>query len=193
MYQMILASGSPRRKEILEQADIVFQIIPSQKEEIVSSSQPDDVVKELSFMKANDIADKMPVNSIIIGADTVVANAGNILGKPKDELEAVDMIMNLQGHSHTVHTGVSIIVKHPDGTCDIRQFSEVTKVHIADISKEEAMTYSLSGEPLDKAGAYAIQGKFAKYVQGIEGDYYNVVGFPIARFRIEMKRLGFSI
>lgn len=193
MYQMILASGSPRRKEILEQADIVFQIIPSQKEEIVSSSQPDDVVKELSFMKANDIADKMPVNSIIIGADTVVANAGNILGKPKDELEAVDMIMNLQGHSHTVHTGVSIIVKHQDGTCDIRQFSEVTKVHIADISKEEAMTYSLSGEPLDKAGAYAIQGKFAKYVQGIEGDYYNVVGFPIARFRIEMKRLGFSI
>lgn len=193
MYQIILASGSPRRKEILEQADVDFQIIPSQKEEIVSSSQPDDVVKELSFMKANDIADKLPVNSIIIGADTVVANAGNILGKPKDELEAVNMIMNLQGHSHTVHTGVSIIVKHQNGTLDIRQFSEMTKVHIADISKEEAMTYILSGEAMDKAGAYAIQGKFAKYVQKIEGDYYNVVGFPIARFRIEMKRLGFSI
>lgn len=193
MYQIILASGSPRRKEILEQADVAFQIIPSQKEEIVSSSQPDDVVKELSFMKANDIADKLPVNSIIIGADTVVANAGNILGKPKDELEAVNMIMNLQGHSHTVHTGVSIIVKHQDGTLDTRQFSEMTKVHIADISKEEAMTYILSGEAMDKAGAYAIQGKFAKYVQKIEGDYYNVVGFPIARFRIEMKRLGFSI
>lgn len=193
MYQIILASGSPRRKEILEQADVDFQIIPSQKEEIVSSSQPDDVVKELSFMKANDIADKLPVNSIIIGADTVVANAGNILGKPKDELEAVNMIMNLQGHSHTVHTGVSIIVKHQDGTLDIRQFSEMTKVHIADISKEEAMTYILSGEAMDKAGAYAIQGKFAKYVQKIEGDYYNVVGFPIARFRIEMKQLGFSI
>ncbi len=193
MYQIILASGSPRRKEILEQADVVFQIIPSQKEEIVSSTQPDDVVKELSLMKASDIADKMPVNSIIIGADTVVANAGNILGKPKDELEAVDMIMNLQGHSHTVHTGVCIIVKHQDGTLDIRQFSEVTKVHITDISKEEAMTYILSGEAMDKAGAYAIQGKFAKYVQGIDGDYYNVVGFPISRFRIEMKRLGFSI
>jgi len=193
MYQIILASGSPRRKEILEQADVAFQIIPSQKEEIVSSSQPDDVVKELSFMKANDIAEKMPVNSIIIGADTVVANAGNILGKPKDELEAVNMIMNLQGHSHTVHTGVSIIVKHQDGTLDIRQFSEMTKVHIADISKEEAMTYILSGEAMDKAGAYAIQGKFAKYVQKIEGDYYNVVGFPIARFRMEMKQLGFSI
>lgn len=193
MYQIILASGSPRRKEILEQANVVFQIIPSQKEEIVSTTQPDDVVKELSLMKASDIAEKMPVNSIIIGADTVVANAGNILGKPKDELEAVDMIMNLQGHSHTVHTGVCIIVKHEDRTLDIRQFSEVTKVHIADISKEEAMTYILSGEAMDKAGAYAIQGKFAKYVQGIEGDYYNVVGFPISRFRIEMKRLGFSI
>lgn len=193
MYQMILASGSPRRKEILEQADVVFQIIPSQKEEIVSSSQPDDVVKELSLMKASDIADHMSVNSIIIGADTVVANAGKILGKPKDELEAVDMIMNLQGHSHTVHTGVCIIVKHQNGTLDIRQFSEMTKVHIADISKEEAMAYILSGEAMDKAGAYGIQGKFAKYVQRIEGDYYNVVGFPIARFRIEMKRLGFSI
>lgn len=193
MYQIILASGSPRRKEILEQANVVFQIIPSQKEEIVSTTQPDDVVKELSLMKASDIAEKMPVNSIIIGADTIVANAGNILGKPKDELEAVDMIMNLQGHSHTVHTGVCIIVKHEDRTLDIRQFSEVTKVHIADISKEEAMTYILSGEAMDKAGAYAIQGKFAKYVQGIEGDYYNVVGFPISRFRIEMKRLGFSI
>lgn len=193
MYQIILASGSPRRKEILEQAGVIFRVIPSLKEEVITTVEPDDVVKELSLLKASDIAEQMPVNSIIIGADTVVANAGKILGKPKDELDAVNMIMNLQGHSHTVHTGVCIIVKHEDGTLDIRQFAECTKVHIADITKEEAMAYSLSGEPLDKAGAYAIQGKFAKYVQRIEGDYYNVVGFPISRFCSEMKRLGFQI
>ena len=193
MYQIILASGSPRRKEILEQAGVIFRVIPSLKEEVITTVQPDDVVKELALLKASDFAEQMPANSIIIGADTVVANAGKILGKPIDELDAVDMIMNLQGHSHTVHTGVCIIVKHEDGALDIRQFAECTKVHIADITKEEAMAYSLSGEPLDKAGAYAIQGKFAKYVQRIEGDYYNVVGFPISRFCSEMKRLGFQI
>ena len=193
MYQIILASGSPRRKEILEQAGVIFRVIPSLKEEVITTVEPDDVVKELALLKASDVAEQMPVNSIIIGADTVVANAGKILGKPKDELDAVNMIMNLQGHSHTVHTGVCIIVKHEDGTLDIRQFAECTKVHIADVTKEEAMAYSLSGEPLDKAGAYAIQGKFAKYVQRIEGDYYNVVGFPISRFCSEMKRLGFQI
>ena len=193
MYQIILASGSPRRKEILEQAGVVFTVCPSQKNEVIKSQEPEEVVKELSLMKATDIAEKAPVNSIIVGADTVVSNAGHILGKPKDELEAVQMIMNLQGHSHKVYTGVSIIVKHEDDTTDIRQFVEGTKVRIADITKEEAMEYSLTKEPMDKAGAYAIQGKFAKYVQAIEGDYYNVVGFPIARFRVEMQRLGFQI
>ena len=112
MYQIILASGSPRRKEILEQAGVIFRVIPSLKEEVITTVQPDDVVKELALLKASDVAEQMPANSIIIGADTVVANAGKILGKPKDELDAVDMIMNLQGHSHTVHTGVCIIVKH---------------------------------------------------------------------------------
>ena len=193
MYQIILASGSPRRKEILEQAGVVFTVCPSQKNEVIKSQEPEEVVKELSLMKATDIAEKAPVNSIIVGADTVVSNAGHILGKPKDELEAVQMIMNLQGHSHKVYTGVSIIVKHEDDTTDIRQFVEGTKVRIAVITKEEAMEYSLTKEPMDKAGAYAIQGKFAKYVQAIEGDYYNVVGFPIARFRVEMQRLGFQI
>lgn len=193
MYQIILASGSPRRKEILERAGVVFSVCTSDKEETYASKAPEDIVKELSLLKASDVADKVPANSIVIGADTVVANAGEILGKPTDELQAVNMLMKLQGHAHDVYTGVSIIVKHEDGSKDIRQFSENTKVHIADFSKEEAMEYSLTGEPLDKAGAYAIQGKFAKYVQKIEGDYNNVVGFPIARFRVEMKRLGFII
>ncbi|MBQ3601490.1 MAG: Maf family protein, partial [Lachnospiraceae bacterium] len=100
MYRIILASNSPRRKDILEQAGVNFQIVPSQKEEYVTSNIPEKVVKELALLKANDVADKFEDNTIVIGADTVVANMGKILGKPADELEAVNMIMNLQGHSH---------------------------------------------------------------------------------------------
>lgn len=193
MYTIVLASGSPRRKEILEQAGVKFQVIPSQKEEQITSTDPEEVVKELALCKAQDIADSLTGNIIVIGADTVVVNAGNILGKPSDELDAVNMIMNLQGHSHNVYTGVCIIVKTENQETQICQFAENTKVMVADIEKEEAMSYVLTGEPMDKAGAYAIQGKFAKYICGIEGDYYNVVGFPIARFREEMKKLGFNI
>lgn len=193
MYHIILASGSPRRKEILEQADVKFQIIPSQKEELITNTEAEEVVKELALCKAKDIADSLDENVIVIGADTVVVNAGKILGKPCDELDAVNMIMNLQGHSHNVYTGVCIIVKNKEHEMLIRQFAENTKVMVADIEKEQAMEYVLSGECMDKAGAYAIQGKFAKYIRGIEGDYYNVVGFPIARFREEMKELGFYI
>lgn len=193
MYTIVLASGSPRRKEILEQAGVKFQVIPSQKEEQITSTDPEEVVKELALCKAQDIADSLTGNIIVIGADTVVVNAGNILGKPSDELDAVNMIMNLQGHSHNVYTGVCIIVKTENQETQICQFAENTKVMVADIEKEEAMSYVLTGEPMDKAGAYAIQGKFAKYICGIEGDYYNVVGFPIARFREKMKKLGFNI
>lgn len=193
MYQIILASGSPRRKELLEQIGVSFQIMPSEVEEQTKEEKPEQVVQTLASMKAMDIAGKVENNSIIIGVDTVVANAGKILGKPLDELDAVNMIMNLQGHSHYVYTGVCIVIKNEDGTTDIRNFFECTKVHVADITKEEAMEYTLTREPLDKAGAYAIQGKFAKYIRGIEGDYYNVVGFPLSRFCLEMKRLGFFI
>lgn len=193
MYRIILASNSPRRREILEQAGMNFQIIPSKCEEIISATDPESVVKELALLKANDVANQYKDNTIVIGADTVVANMGNILGKPADELEAVNMIMNLQGHSHDVYTGVAIVIKEKNGNTQTLCFSENTKVRIADMTKEQVMNYVLSGEPMDKAGSYAIQGKFAKYVYSIEGDYYNVVGFPICRFRLEMKKLGFEI
>lgn len=193
MYRIILASGSPRRKEILEQAGVKFQVVPSTKEEVIHSSVPEEVVQELAYQKAEDIALQFEEKVIVIGADTVVSNAGKILGKPSDELDAVNMIMNLQGHSHNVYTGVCIIVKDEQGILQIRKFVENTKVLVADLTKEMAMQYTLTGEPLDKAGGYAIQGKFAKYIRGIEGDYYNVVGFPISRFREEMMKMGFCI
>lgn len=193
MYQIILASNSPRRKEILEQAGVEFRIIPSKCEEVIKLSDPEEVVKELAQLKARDVAENCQGKVIVIGADTVVANMERILGKPSDTSEAIDMIMNLQGHSHDVYTGVAIVIKEENGETRTVCFSENTKVHIADITKKQAVDYVLSGEPMDKAGAYAIQGKFAKYVQGIEGDYYNVVGFPICRFRQEMKKNGIEI
>lgn len=193
MYRIILASNSPRRREILEQAGINFQIIPSQCEEKISSTDPESVVKELALLKATSVANQYRDNTIVIGADTVVANMGKILGKPSDELDAANMLMNLQGHSHDVYTGVAIVIKEDNGNTQTLCFSENTKVRIDDMTKEQVMNYILTGEPMDKAGSYAIQGKFAKYICGIEGDYYNVVGFPICRFRIEMKKLGFEI
>lgn len=192
-YKIILASGSPRRKEILEQAGVTFQIIPSQKEEITSATEPQEVVEELASIKAEDVAKQAPANTIVIGADTIVCNEGTILGKPKDEAEAIEMLLKLQGHTHMVYTGVCLLIKNADGSVDVKKFVEATKVKISEITEEEIKKYCMTGEPLDKAGAYAIQGKFAKYVEGIEGDYYNVVGFPLARFYQEIKKLGLEI
>lgn len=192
-YKIILASGSPRRKEILEQAGVTFQIIPSQKEEITSATEPQEVVEELASIKAEDVAKQAPANTIVIGADTIVCNEGTILGKPKDEAEAIEMLLKLQGHTHMVYTGVCLLLKNADGSVDVKKFVEATKVKISEITEEEIKKYCMTGEPLDKAGAYAIQGKFAKYVEGIEGDYYNVVGFPLARFYQEIKKLALEI
>ena len=190
MYRMILASGSPRRKEILEQAGVKFQIIPSQKEEQMTDREPEEVVKELALCKAKDIADSLDGNVIVIGADTIVVNAGKILGKPCDELDAVNMIMNLQGHSHNVYTGVCIIVKNENYETQIIQFAENTKVRVADMEKEQAMSYVLSGEPMDKAGSYGIQGKGFELVKSISGDYYSVMGLPIASLKRTLTHLG---
>ena len=190
--QIILASGSPRRKEILKQAGLNFKVIPSKKEEITSFTEPEKIVEELAFIKADDIKTQAPKNSIIIGADTIVCNQGAILGKPKNKPEAIQMLLNLQGHEHSVYTGVCIILKQGN-QIKIRKFAELTRVKVASLSKEKIEEYCSTGEPMDKAGAYAIQGLFAKYIEGIVGDYYNVVGFPIARFWKEMEELGVSI
>lgn len=190
--QIILASGSPRRKEILKQAGLNFKVIPSKKEEITSFTEPEKIVEELAFIKADDIKTQAPENSIIIGADTIVCNQGAILGKPKNKPEAIQMLLNLQGHEHSVYTGVCIILKQGN-QIKVRKFAELTRVKVASLSKEKIEEYCSTGEPMDKAGAYAIQGLFAKYIEGIVGDYYNVVGFPIARFWKEMEELGVSI
>lgn len=193
MYQCILASGSPRRKEILEQCGIAFKIEKSDAEEVITKTVPSEVVMELSAVKALEVAERLEESEcIVIGADTIVANGDAILGKPKDEAEAFAMIESLQGHAHSVYTGVTLIIKK-DNKQEKVSFFEETKVEIAAMSKEEIDDYVKSGEPMDKAGSYAIQGLFAGYVKGIQGDYYNVVGLPICAIMQELKNIGINL
>ena len=185
---LILASGSPRRKELLEQIGIMPVISPSRIEEVVTSSVPEQVVLELSSQKAEDVMSRCPVGSVVLGADTVVAIAGMILGKPKSHGEACEMIRRIQGRSHQVHTGVAILLKEETGLRQ-KHFTVKTDVMVFPMTEEEIREYGESEEPMDKAGAYAIQGRFAAYIQGISGDYSNVVGLPVGRVYQELKAL----
>lgn len=184
MYKIILASNSPRRKELLEQIGVKFIIIPSNKEEITTKTKPADIVKELAIMKAKEIAERVEETSIIIGADTMVAIGDEILGKPKDYEDAKRMITMLQGKEHQVYTGVGIIIKDKDST-EIKEriinFVEESKVKVSELSTEQIENYISTKEPYDKAGAYAIQGLFAAHIESIHGDYNNIVGLPIAK------------
>lgn len=183
MKHIILASASPRRKEILELADLKFDVMPSDAQEITTKTAPNEVVMELASIKAKDIYKKSEKQSMIVGADTVVAYQGQILGKPTDEADAKRMLTMLSGQTHEVYTGVCII---EDGKT--KTFYEETKVTFYEISDEQIDRYIKTGEPMDKAGSYGIQGKAAVFIKGIEGDYYNVVGFPIARFFQEITK-----
>lgn len=183
MKHIILASASPRRKEILELADLKFDIMPSNAQEITTKTAPNEVVMELASIKAKDIYEKSEKQSMIVGADTVVAYQGQILGKPTDETDAKRMLTMLSGQTHEVYTGVCVIEDEK-----IKTFYEETKVTFYEISDEQIDRYIKTGEPMDKAGSYGIQGKAAVFIKGIEGDYYNVVGFPIARFLQEITK-----
>lgn len=192
-YRVILASGSPRRKELLEQIGVEFEIRVSEKEEEILSSNPKEVVKALSIMKAQDVAEGIAGPAIILGADTVVAHEGRILGKPKDKEDAVRMVSSLAGDMHYVYTGVCILIKEADGGVKTISFAEETKVLVYGMTEQEILDYVDSGEPMDKAGAYAIQGRFAPYIKEISGDYYNIVGFPVAGIYQRLKEVGILI
>lgn len=183
MKHIILASASPRRKEILELADLKFDVMPSDAQEITTKTAPNEVVMELASIKAKDIYKKSEKQSMVVGADTVVAYQGQILGKPADEADAKRMLTMLSGQTHEVYTGVCVI---EDGKT--KTFYEETKVTFYEISDEQIDRYIKTGEPMDKAGSYGIQGKAAVFIKGIEGDYHNVVGFPIARFLQEITK-----
>ena len=183
-----MASGSPRRRELLEQIGVEFEVRISGVEERTSAVMPEDVVLELSGLKAEDVAREAPEGSWILGADTVVAVDGRIMGKPGSHKEACEMIRSLQGRTHQVFTGVTLICKEGRGQKGV-SFVEKTDVTLYPMSEEEIREYGESEESMDKAGAYGIQGRFARYVSRIDGDYSNVVGLPVGRVYHEWKSL----
>lgn len=187
----ILASASPRRRELLAQAGIEFEVIPSSSEEIITKDEPSDAVMELAYQKARDVYEKcapsIDGDFTVIGADTVVSYRGEILGKPEDESEAMDMLSLLSDRTHQVYTGVSLLCRQ-NGILHANTFYECTQVTFYPVSREDLKSYIATGDPLDKAGSYGIQGRFAVHVKEIQGDYNNVVGLPIARLYHELQK-----
>lgn len=221
--KIILASASPRRKELLTQIGFEFDIVVSQVEEIITETKPGKVVEELSRQKAEAVFHEIESNHrkthqdiMVIGADTVVACEEEILGKPKNKKDAERMLRKLQGRSHQVFTGVTVICQK-NGQIQSKTFHEATNVNFYPMTDHEIMEYINSGDSVnpescmdtgdeknlskqpatgekyclpewaDKAGGYAIQGICAKYIRGIEGDYNNVVGLPVGRLYQEIK------
>ena len=189
--KIILASGSPRRKELLLQIGIVPEIIVSHVEEKITSDVPAEVVMSLAEQKAVDVAKEMPEGTVILGSDTVVAADGKILGKPKSHEEAYEMIRRLAGRSHQGYTGVCLVKKGPEGEADtVVSFYDETDVNVSPMTEKEIREYADSEEPMDKAGSYAVQGFFARYIDGLKGSYANVMGLPVHLVYQELKKLG---
>ena len=191
--KVILASASPRRTELLAQAGIAHEIIKSTCEETITTNVPEELVMDLSAQKAEDVflrylSSYKEEDFLIIGSDTVVAADGKILGKPRDDEDAFAMISRLQNNQHQVYTGVTVY-SYLHGVQKRTTFYECSHVNVYPMTTEEIENYLAKGEHRDKAGAYGIQGAFAIYIRGIEGDYNNIVGLPIARLYQELKCL----
>jgi septum formation protein len=192
--KMILASASPRRKEILGQIGMTFEVRKSNASEESNITEPSALVLALSESKAKAVYEELSLqekqDSLVIGADTVVALEGEIMGKPRDEEDAVRMLSLLQGRTHQVYTGVALVYqKEGEKEPVIHSFFEKTEVAMYPMTEEEIRAYVATGEPRDKAGAYGIQGKCAAYIRGISGDYNNVVGLPAGRLYQELKKI----
>lgn len=182
MAKFILASGSPRRRELLTNMGVDFEIVASNCEEVVTRKRPLDIVRELSKLKADNVRSMIDAvdDTILIAADTLVFLGDERLGKPRDEEDAFRILSNLSGNRHRVITGVTIL-RYKDGNWVEISFTETTNVNMAHMSDDEIREYISTGEPMDKAGAYAIQGIGAKFVESIDGDYSNVVGLPVPK------------
>ena len=190
MKRIILASASPRRRELLERAGVNFEVIPASGEENRISDDPKEAVQQLARDKAVSVMHTIEDSAdgtLVIGSDTVVVFENMILGKPHDIEDAVNTLKKLQGNTHQVYTGVSVLEKK-NGVWTEHTFYESTDVTFYPVSDEEIRAYVATGEPMDKAGTYGIQGIFGIFVRGICGDYNNVVGLPVARLFYEMKK-----
>lgn len=189
MKRIILASGSPRRKNLLQQINLPFEVkISSVDETYDPTSSASNIAQELALRKARDVAEQS-TNALVIGADTIVVFEDEILEKPADSREARKMLQRLSGNAHQVLTGVALCkVDSSQSITDTTTFVEQTKVVFGEIKNDDIEKYVASKSPLDKAGSYGIQDDFgAIFVRRIEGDYYNVVGFPLHSFYNTMK------
>ena len=185
---IVLASKSPRRKELLKLLDLDFKIITADIDETMDPTLPvADEVARLSFDKAAAVKSVVPGDTIIISADTVVELEGKVMGKPKDKADAFNMLKILSGNTHNVLSGITVMKgdRHISKTI-------VTKVHFREISDQEINAYIETLEPMDKAGSYGIQGRGSKFVSGIVGDYFNVVGLPVCELGLILKQFNIN-
>lgn len=182
MRRIILASQSPRRRELIKLISDDVEAVPSGEEEILPDGiAVPDVPEYLALMKARSVSKSYP-DDIVIGSDTIVVCDNEILSKPKSEADAERMLLRLSSRTHRVMTGCAIVCKGAE-----RSFVETVEVEFYPLSHEDILGYIATGEPMDKAGAYGIQGRGALFVKGIKGDYYSVVGLPVARLKKELK------
>lgn len=191
MYKVILASASPRRRELLAQIGMDFKVIISKADENISEPAPEQLVMKLSNIKAMAVYEEHGIEdeaTIILGADTVVAFDGKVLGKPKDTQQAKEVLSMLSDNTHQVFTGVTILYKKQGGLKS-ETFYDKTTVYTYPISDKEIDEYIMTGEPMDKAGSYGIQGIGAKFIKKIDGDYNNVVGLPVSKIYQKIKEI----
>lgn len=190
MDKLVLASASPRRRELMSLLGVPFEIVVSNVTEVIDKLlPPEEMVKDLALQKARAVVDNLD-QGLVIGADTIVVIAANILGKPANEEEAYTMLKELSGQEHQVYTGIALVDKVSGGQ---EVAAEVTMVKFKELTDGEIRAYLATGEPFDKAGAYAIQGRAAVFIEGIKGDYNNVVGLPVYRLAQLLKRFNVEI
>ena len=189
-HKLILASQSPRRREIMRMVGLEFDVCPSGCDEDIEYDGPADMVEKLALLKAEDVAAKLKAaedtEHLLIGSDTTVYFEGQILGKPKSREEAFQMLRSMSGKTHRVYTAVAIIDMISGNT---ELFHEETDVSFFNLSDEEIKAYVDTDDPMDKAGAYGVQGRGAFLVKRIDGDYFTVVGLPIARLLQKLKKM----
>ncbi|HUF13627.1 MAG TPA: Maf family protein [Longimicrobiales bacterium] len=191
---LVLASASPRRRELLERLGLDFEVLPADVDESpVRGEAPEAMALRLAEAKALSIAHVRP-DALVVGSDTIVVVDGQVLGKPSDEDDAVRMLLRLQGREHRVETGVAVVAPPPDGGRAARVASSAVGVAVRfhPFDEDFARAYVRTGEPLDKAGAYGIQGYGSALVERIDGDYFAVMGLPVTRMLRHLEELGWS-
>lgn len=192
--ELILASGSARRRELMENCGYVFSVIKSDADEsLVKEDDPRMLVERLSLLKAESVFKNLPPerrrNAAVVGSDTVVVLDGSIIGKPHSKEEAKEMLRAESGKTNVVYTGIAVVTDK-NGEAAALVDSDAASVRFSELTEDEIEAYVNSGEPMDKAGAYGIQGSFSMFVEGIEGSYFTVVGLPVHKLYRMLKRTG---